>query len=657
MACGQIPGPSLLHPSDFGEGFLKHFGFREQPFGVTPDPSYLFYSEMHRSALRLLANSIECNLGFAVLLGAPGMGKTSLLLKLLTQYRNSARTAFIFQTQCTPRDLLRHLASEFEIPSTNNDEVLLHQRLKEMLVNEARAGRKVLVMIDEAQNLQDSSLEAIRLLSDFETRQAKLLHIILAGSARLSETLMSPELSQLAQRISTVCRLGPLSPDDVAAYISFRQERAGYKADKDLFSPEALSAVAEQSGGVPRIVNSLCLGALSLAYAHDATIVAGNMVRQAARNLDLSSPSSWGEDQHKSNPYSGLSALKAKAAAFGQAEVLPWFYGSAPERDTEFEAVGGTDTAPPTRNSDRRDAQLSLQPKSTTVPIAPPRQVAQPRLARSSGAGKVAKVSIPYTAVRVAHNIKNNSFLVAAVALMLTIVWAGWYQFRGRTSTSGLYSTNLKQPDGAAEKTLQSTAAGSEMTTSNTQASTNVEQQLTIAPATSGAVTNRGTLAGKEIVEPLPQLSLPSRLSPRTDNATDPGLPPKPLVVGGSAGLKSLAAPPSRALPAPPPSVSRVTDEPVAITQSLLGKPIKVVRPDYPKFAMLSHIEGDVVVELKVNSNGRVQGVRTITGKPILAAAAEDAAREFQYSPFTGKQVPAVTQVRFNFKLHTDDKK
>jgi protein TonB len=100
-----------------------------------------------------------------------------------------------------------------------------------------------------------------------------------------------------------------------------------------------------------------------------------------------------------------------------------------------------------------------------------------------------------------------------------------------------------------------------------------------------------------------------------------------------------------------------VTDEPLDTTQGLLGKPIKVVRPDYPKFAMLSHIEGDVVVELKVNPNGRVQNVRTISGKPILAAAAEDAAREFQYLPFTAKHVPAVTQVRFNFKLHTDDKK
>ena len=656
MACGQIPGPSLLHPSDFGEGFLKHFGFREQPFGVTPDPSYLFYSEMHRSALRLLANSIECNLGFAVLLGAPGMGKTSLLLKLLTQYRTSARTAFIFQTQCSPRDLLRHLASEFEIPSTNNDEVLLHQRLKEMLVNEARAGRKVLVMIDEAQNLQDSSLEAIRLLSDFETRQAKLLHIILAGSARLSETLMAPELSQLAQRISTVCRLAPLSPEEVAAYITFRLERAGYNAGKDLFSPEALSAVAEQSGGVPRVVNSLCLGALSLTYSLDTNIVAENMVRQAARNLDLSSPSSWNENQHKSDPYSGRSAAKSKAAPFG-AEVLPWFYGSAPERDTEFEAAGGTDTAPPTRNSDRRDAQVSLHPNSNTIPIAQPRQVAQPRQARSSGAGKVARVSVPYTAVRVTHNIKNNSFLILAIALILAIVWAGWYQFRARTATSGLYSTNLKQPNGAAGQTLQSASTGPEMTTSNTQASTSVERQLSIAPATSTPLNSSGTVVRREIVELLPQPSVPSRLSRRTDDAPDPGLPAKPLVVGGSAGLKSLAAPPSSTLPAPPPSVSRVTDEPVDTTQSLLGKPIKVVRPDYPKFAMLSHIEGDVVVELKVNPNGRVQNVRTISGKPILAAEAEDAAREFQFSPFTAKHLPAVTQVRFNFKLHTDDRK
>ena len=127
------------------EGLLKHFALRELPFGVTPNPSFLFSSRMHCAALHSMIQSIELNLGFTVLLGEPGMGKTTLLLQLLTQYRGSARTAFLFQTQGRRFDLLRFLASELELPDTKSDEVLLHQRLREMLVNEARARRKVLV--------------------------------------------------------------------------------------------------------------------------------------------------------------------------------------------------------------------------------------------------------------------------------------------------------------------------------------------------------------------------------------------------------------------------------------------------------------------------------------------------------------------------------
>src|SRR5215469_9485221 len=142
------------------EGFLRHFGFRESPFGVTPNPEFLFWSRMHGAALQALIASIESNLGFSVLVGRPGTGKTTLLFHLLAQYADSARTAFVFQTQCRAHDLIRHIASELELPVEGRNEVCLHQKLNEMLLNEARAGRKVVIVIDEAQNLHPSSLEA-----------------------------------------------------------------------------------------------------------------------------------------------------------------------------------------------------------------------------------------------------------------------------------------------------------------------------------------------------------------------------------------------------------------------------------------------------------------------------------------------------------------
>lgn len=272
------------------ESFLAHFGFRESPFGVTPNPEFLFLSGFHRQALQSMIDSIESNLGFTVLMGEPGTGKTTLLFQLMREYQDQARTAFVFQTQCRPHELLRYIASELQLPWHKRDEVSFHQRLNELATREAQAGRRVLIIIDEAQNLQAPALEAVRLLSGFESGPAKLLHVILAGSARLGEMLLSPELSQLAQRITTVCRLGPLTADEVEQYVALRLERAGCRESKDLFTPEALAQVAEESAGVPRRINSICYRALSLAHVNGERRVAAELVKQAARGLDLADP-------------------------------------------------------------------------------------------------------------------------------------------------------------------------------------------------------------------------------------------------------------------------------------------------------------------------------------------------------------------------------
>src|SRR5215472_15036227 len=128
---GALTGPTSTDAREQDEKLLKYFGFHETPFGVTPNPAFLFSSGQHRVALEAMVQSIESNLGFTVLLGGSGMGKTTLLLQLLTQYRDSARTAFIFQTQCRRYELLRFLALELELPSVYHDEVDLHQSLKE----------------------------------------------------------------------------------------------------------------------------------------------------------------------------------------------------------------------------------------------------------------------------------------------------------------------------------------------------------------------------------------------------------------------------------------------------------------------------------------------------------------------------------------------
>src|SRR6266404_3296893 len=191
--------------------FLEFYGLREQPFGVTPNPRFLYPSPSHREALASLMYAIQTDLGFSALIAEPGMGKTTLLFDLLERYRNSANTAFLFQTQCNSQDLLRYLLAEFGVETEGRDSFFMHEKFRDVLLQSARENKKVLVILDEAHNLDDSVLETIRLLSNFETSDSKLLHIILAGQMHLAEKLMRPGMAQLFQRISIVNRLKPFT--------------------------------------------------------------------------------------------------------------------------------------------------------------------------------------------------------------------------------------------------------------------------------------------------------------------------------------------------------------------------------------------------------------------------------------------------------------
>src|SRR3954463_11243463 len=201
---------------------LKHYGLRKQPFGATPDPSFLYMSPSHREAFASLLYAFESGRGFSALICAPGMGKTTLLFRLLEELRGRATTSFVFQTQIKPRELLRLVMNDFGIPSRGNDFIQMNEAFNNFLLAEAKAGRQCVIVVDEAQNLNDDSLEAVRLLSDFETANRKLLHIILAGQPGLAQRLSMPNLLQLKQRVSTVCRIAPLSFFEVSEYINHR---------------------------------------------------------------------------------------------------------------------------------------------------------------------------------------------------------------------------------------------------------------------------------------------------------------------------------------------------------------------------------------------------------------------------------------------------
>src|SRR4030081_2010048 len=218
--------------------FLDFYKLRDQPFGVTPDPRYLYFSPGHREALASLFYGIETGRGFLSLIAEPGMGKTTLLFQLLQRWKGYVHSAFLFQTQCDSRELPRYLLDDLGLKSDGEDIVRMHSELNESLYRETKAGRRVVVFIDEAQNLSDPVLETVRLLSDFEAPDKKLLKIVLAGQPELAKRLSRPGLAQLRRRVAIQARLDPLPAAEVARYVHHRLQVAGYEGAA-LFTPGA----------------------------------------------------------------------------------------------------------------------------------------------------------------------------------------------------------------------------------------------------------------------------------------------------------------------------------------------------------------------------------------------------------------------------------
>lgn len=266
--------------------FLDHFGLREQPFGVSPDPHFLYFSPSHVEALASLFYGIQTQRGFMALIAKPGMGKTTLLFHLLEQLRNSARTAFLFEAHRDSREFLRALMADLGVNEQGDDLVRLHRKLNEILIREVHVGRQVVVVIDEAQSLEDPVLEAVRMLSNFEIPGTKLIQILLAGQPPLADKLASRNLVQLRQRISVLSRLEQFSASETANYVDHRLRVAGYRG-KQLFTADALAIIHSRSEGIPRNINNLCFHASTLAFANDQKTIDASILNEVLEDLDM----------------------------------------------------------------------------------------------------------------------------------------------------------------------------------------------------------------------------------------------------------------------------------------------------------------------------------------------------------------------------------
>ena len=272
--------------------YCEHFGLTREPFTVTPDPSFLYLGASHKEALAQLIYGIRTRRGLVVLTGEVGTGKTTLIQSLLEEINDGhTRCAFLFGLAGSPQDLLRSLCQEFGLVSPLEKQKEIPEYLallNRFLTDSHQNGDNVVVIIDEAQNLPAEVLEHARLLSNFETRQDKLLQIVLVGQPKLSDRLNEPELRQLKQRVALRQHLSFLNLSECKEYIARRLEISGGAAS--LFSEGAIQAVRNYSEGIPRLINIICDNGLLSAYVLRKPSVDQAMIDEIAQDLHLTAP-------------------------------------------------------------------------------------------------------------------------------------------------------------------------------------------------------------------------------------------------------------------------------------------------------------------------------------------------------------------------------
>lgn len=265
--------------------YESYFGLKEKPFSLTPDPKYLFMSKQHQEALAHLVFGIQENKGFVTITGEVGTGKTTLCRSFLNHLDPNIKAAYIFNPCLTDVELLQNINDELSIPSNRESKKYLIDELNKYLLEEKKAGNKVILIIDEAQNLDPPVLEQLRLLSNLETDTDKLIQIILIGQPELVKILSRPDLRQLKQRITIYWELLPLDKDETSSYIQHRIKIAGGNGQLT-FTRNAMNKIYQYSEGIPRLINVLADRALIIAFALDKRRINPKVIQCAIKDIE-----------------------------------------------------------------------------------------------------------------------------------------------------------------------------------------------------------------------------------------------------------------------------------------------------------------------------------------------------------------------------------
>lgn len=269
--------------------YERFYNLRERPFALSPDPEYLYLSRVHREALDYLRYGLESHAGFTVITGEIGAGKTTLLQSLLLKLDSRSVVARLVNTTLDPRELLEAILMDFGLQAEGRSKPAMLRDLGQFLVQQRLTGGRPLLVIDEAQNLSTEALEEVRLLSNLETEKSKLLQTVLVGQPNLRDTLASPELEQLRQRVAVSYHLMPLDEADTEAYINYRLEHAALRRPALRFPPAAAALVHQRSRGVPRTINVICDAALVFGYAEERHDLDRRLIEEVVQELEATS--------------------------------------------------------------------------------------------------------------------------------------------------------------------------------------------------------------------------------------------------------------------------------------------------------------------------------------------------------------------------------
>lgn len=596
------------------ELLFEQYGILENPFGVTPDPRYLYQSRSHAEARASLIIGIECRVGFQTLIAPPGMGKTTILFNLLEQFNNVARTAFLFQTHGDSRDFLRSLISELEDEARDSDLVGMQDTINHLLIREHRAGRQTIVIIDEAQSLNTTVLETLRLLSNFETHTQKLLQIILAGQPQLAQRLATPEAAQLYQRISIRTTLIPFDLEDTRNYIEHRLRVAGYQGPP-LFTPAALKLIWERSGGVPREINTLCFNAVLLAKAVEQKQVDSDILQEVLADLDLDRILS--KNDTPASPMEG-----AQAARRLRTRTAPLDLRSTPARVDNSRDAAVPDIKAEVNEASTMPTFGDVEPAhlGTIVPekvptgneqvksgVAPATRTEGSDVAPSAASSRATQEVVSVPGVNgAATGLCFDRFSLASAGLIIGLV-------------SLLIIHSLISIVGSPGKR-------------NFERSSVWRTEQFRKSGTTGI--------SKQIHDPTDKRGLtPLPLQQPTEVVQSPSIPIGTLQEDRQRG-------------------SRIhqTDASSGTSQSFNIVPVRLVheiKPVYPSAAIEAGIQGEIVLSVLVSQEGAVRDVRFLSGPPVLAQAAIDAVKQWQFQPSYLRRQPMEweTQVTLKFTL------